>query len=361
MRPAAITDPVERLRAGELHSARSTNLRLAATRLIVRLPARRALHARATPASRSSHTRSASSTASQRRYPHRFILADEVGLGKTIEAGLLIRELRARGVARRILILAPSGLVGQWQQELKTKFNLSFSLYNRRLDRVAAQQASGREPVDCRGPRARRPRTYAAWDEDRRREIAGAGWDMVSSTRPTTPGAPTRAPERASPTNLYRLVEQISDPDLARAQAMLLLTATPMQLHQFELYSLIELLDPALFPTFDDFDRHSSALRGLNATVECLKRFESASTEEREAALTDAVHWLGDDRAEIETRIYERRDELVRELQGHHRLSQVMVRNRKRRLPRPSWNFGRRSRCDGQTVASVAASSMVVG
>ena len=68
---------------------------------------------------------------------------------------------------------------------------------------------------------------------------------------------------------------------------MLLLTATPMQLHRFELYSLIELLDPALFPTFADFETHANELRGLNATVERLKRWPTLSPAERQAALDD--------------------------------------------------------------------------
>ena len=61
-----------------------------------------------------------------------------------------------------------------------------------------------------------------------------------------------------------------------------------MQLHPFELYSLIELLDPALFPTFDDFDEHRQQLRGLNATVERFKRFAEIDEAERDEALTDA-------------------------------------------------------------------------
>src|SRR4051794_14166655 len=130
VRPAAITDPIERLRAGKLHSTRSTNLRLAATRLTFayqhdELSTLGNSRVEIKPHQVGVVHRVAES------YPHRFILADEVGLGKTIEAGLLIRELQARGVAKRILILVPSGLVGQWQQELKTKFNLSFALYNR--------------------------------------------------------------------------------------------------------------------------------------------------------------------------------------------------------------------------------------
>jgi hypothetical protein len=102
-----------------------------------------------------------------------------------------------------------------------------------------------------------------------------------------------------------------------------------MQLHAFELYSLIELLDPALFPTFDDFDEHRQALRGLNVTVERLKRFTEIDQAERDEALEDAKAWLRQAVAEIEARAQEQSEDLIAELQGKHRLSQVMVRNRK--------------------------------
>src|SRR5438128_2124783 len=58
----------------------------------------------------------------------RYLLADEVGLGKTIEAGLILRELKIRGRVRRILVVPPAGLVLQWQSEMKTHFNEDFRL-----------------------------------------------------------------------------------------------------------------------------------------------------------------------------------------------------------------------------------------
>lgn len=63
-------------------------------------------------------------------YPHRYLLCDEVGLGKTIEAGLVLKELRARGGAVRCLVIVPPNLVRQWQYELKSKFNETFSVLN---------------------------------------------------------------------------------------------------------------------------------------------------------------------------------------------------------------------------------------
>lgn len=58
----------------------------------------------------------------------RYLLADEVGLGKTIEAGLVMRELKLRGLARRILVVAPKGLVAQWVSEMRLHFNEEFQV-----------------------------------------------------------------------------------------------------------------------------------------------------------------------------------------------------------------------------------------
>jgi hypothetical protein len=122
VRPAIETDPLVRMQGAELDSARSVNLRIAATRLLFahqydELSSLSNSRVEIKPHQVAVLHRVAST------FPHRFLLADEVGLGKTIEAGLIIKELRARGFADRVLILAPSGIVSQWQYELKTKFN----------------------------------------------------------------------------------------------------------------------------------------------------------------------------------------------------------------------------------------------
>ena len=62
-----------------------------------------------------------------KQFRGRVLLADEVGLGKTIEAGMVLREYAMRGMAERVLVLAPASLVGQWHEELATKFCLSFA------------------------------------------------------------------------------------------------------------------------------------------------------------------------------------------------------------------------------------------
>ena len=65
-----------------------------------------------------------------RNWPPRLLIADEVGLGKTISAGLLLRQAWLSGRAKRILILAPKAVLKQWQTELREKFNLNWPIYD---------------------------------------------------------------------------------------------------------------------------------------------------------------------------------------------------------------------------------------
>ena len=108
LRPAQITNPVHTPpQARRIRRCLVDQPADRATRLCSPTSSTSCRHCR-TRASRSSRTRSASSIG-WHDYPHRFLLADEVGLGKTIEAGLIIKELKARGIANRVLVLAPRG------------------------------------------------------------------------------------------------------------------------------------------------------------------------------------------------------------------------------------------------------------
>jgi hypothetical protein len=83
----------------------------------------------------------------------RLILADEVGLGKTIEAGLILKELRARDVLDRVLIVTPASLVTQWQQELRSKFNETFLSYDGFVLRELRQRHPNQNPWNVRHQR----------------------------------------------------------------------------------------------------------------------------------------------------------------------------------------------------------------
>lgn len=177
-------------------------------------------------------------------YSPRFILADEVGLGKTMEAGLILKELKARGLVDRTLIVTPASLVTQWQHEMKSKFNERFDIFNSKSE--AVYEASNPDQnvfsmfdnVLCSIHYAKR----------RVEDFSNQFWDLIifdeaHHIRRKMIG------KKIQYTKNYRFAEALKD----RCSSMLLLTATPMQLDPYEFYSLIELLDPTIFKYYDLF------------------------------------------------------------------------------------------------------------
>lgn len=267
-------------------------------------------------------------------YPHRFLLADEVGLGKTIEAGLIIKELRARGAAGRVLIVVPAGLVPQWVDELRSKFNEHFT----RIDSTTIGAYAALHGQD---------QLWSAYDsivtslhlvrgnESHVDSIAQQDWDMVifdeahHVRRYLESG---RRDERRL-TGAYRLAQRLQ----SSTTSMLLLTATPLQLHPFELFSLVELLDPTLFPTFEDFEQYRVHIPELNDLVQQLDEFESLSAPQKAGLSHRLIRTLDLNVASHDvlldlTRSPDTRTRYREELGNRHRLTLVMLRNRKRQV-----------------------------
>jgi hypothetical protein len=151
-----------------------------------------------------------------KQYRGRVLLADEVGLGKTIEAGMVLKEYALRGMAERILILAPASLVGQWRDEMESKFGMDF--------------ATSHDPLLRTDP-ARfwvQPRVIASIAAARRKEhaelLAGLSYDVVVVDE----AHHLRDQSSAS----YRLVNSL------QKRFLLLLSATPVQNSLLELYGL---------------------------------------------------------------------------------------------------------------------------
>lgn len=186
----------------------------------------------------------------QRLYDHwppRLLIADEVGLGKTIQAGMLIRQAWLAEKARRVLILAPASVCLQWQLELREKFNLSWPIYDG--DQLIWLKTPGRnhslkQPVS-RTNWYKQPFVIASSHLMRRRERIpelaeqAEPWDIVvideaHHARRKSPGL---AGERR-PNRLLELLHRIKD----KTQALLLLTATPMQVHPVEVWDLLSVL-----------------------------------------------------------------------------------------------------------------------
>ncbi|MHB8322844.1 MAG: SNF2-related protein [Candidatus Dormibacteria bacterium] len=200
-------------------------------------------------------------------YPRSYILADEVGLGKTIEAGLIIRELLLCGRASRILILVPASVIRQWQEELDEKFSLRIP----RLDGQAFFYRRGGVDEEATpglataNPWAAFPILFAsshlARRRGHRRALLDAGpWDIVFVDE--AHHARRRGSKATdSPNSLLSLLQ-----DLKAASAwtaLYLASATPMQMHAHEVWDLLALvgLTPLWGESAETFTRYFEALR----------------------------------------------------------------------------------------------------
>ncbi|MHB1007017.1 MAG: helicase-related protein [Chloroflexota bacterium] len=214
----------------------------------------------------------------------RFLLADDAGAGKTIMAGLYIREMLARRLVRRVLIVPPAGLVGNWERELRNLFNLHFRIVTG-ADVRAENPFAGREgdlaivSVDTlAGERA----------FGRLKETAVAPYDLVIFDEAHKLSADREPDFRVRKTDRYRLGEALAgigagDPrwELGWAcQHLLLLTATPHMGKDFPYYSLWRLLEPEVLSTFDAFNAYPTDARQrhfIRRTKEEMVRFDGSS------------------------------------------------------------------------------------
>ncbi len=163
----------------------------------------------------------------------RALLCDEVGLGKTIEAGLILMEYLLRGLVRRVLILTPPSLAEQWRTEMHTKFNLDFMMYDDREFRENKKAWHVFERIIVSLDTAKRV--------GRQEAILAESFDMVIVDEAH------HLKNRS--TQAYRFVSQL------KKKYILLLTATPVENNLEELFNLITLLTPGQLETATAFKR----------------------------------------------------------------------------------------------------------
>jgi len=183
----------------------------------------------------------------------RYLFADEVGLGKTIEAGLVLRELKLRGMARRILVVAPKGLVRQWQAEMRLHFGehlqyiepAELSAFRqwrsdeenlwRLHDQVICSLDSVKPLESRRGWSLEQLSTY---NRERFEDLISASWDLVIIDEAHRMGGSTDQVAR------YKLGAALAE----AAPYLLLLSATPHQGKTDQFHRLMQLLDRDTFP-----------------------------------------------------------------------------------------------------------------
>lgn len=178
----------------------------------------------------------------------RLLIADEVGLGKTIETGMIIRELIARREAQRVLILTPAGLVKNWQSELRDCFRMEFEILGLDFQDYAPTAWENHHRVIASIDTLKRPiRMDRALNAPRFDLIIVDEAHHVSRIR---------YGKKLNTTMNYRLLEALR----GHTRDLLFLSATPHQGDNFQFWSLIHLLDDHLFDSPDALVRHRSLL-----------------------------------------------------------------------------------------------------
>jgi ATP-dependent helicase HepA len=260
------------------------------------------------------------------RRPPRMLLADEVGLGKTIEACLIVAQLLASGRANRTLVLVPEALVHQWFVELLRRFNLRFAIFDE--ERCESMEMGG-DPSnpfeDEQGVIA--AISWLARDEKRQAQLLDAGWDVLVVDEAHHL---EWSPESTSPA--YALVEKLA----AQVPAVVLLTATPEQLGRSGHFARLRLLDPARYASLKSFLAESEQLIAVSAAVETLVDGASPDAAQRDA-LAGLFHSdpdaLTGHLADIDAAADDRRaitvDRLIDDLVDRHGVGRSMIRNRR--------------------------------
>jgi len=198
----------------------------------------------------------------------RFVLADEVGLGKTIEAGLVLSALLHAGLVKRCLVVAPSHLTVQWLAELFHKFNLLFTLMD--PDRAAEGRKAEAESESSASPWTQHSLVVTSLEwlsraKDEASEAAEAGWDLVVIDE----AHHLRGPRA------YEVAQSLA----ASTWGLLLLTATPLQLDPGEYHALLRLVDPAPAASEEELRRRLARQGDLAGEVRALLAGDAGAAE----------------------------------------------------------------------------------
>ncbi len=249
----------------------------------------------------------------------RVLLADEVGLGKTIEACLILHRLILTGRVQRALILVPESLVHQWFVELLRRFNLWFHIFDEER---------------CQAIETANPETNPFLDdqfvlcsigvftknEQRLKQAIGAGWDILVVDEAHHLGW---SPEAVSPE--YAIVEALGK----TTAGLLLLTATPEQLGMASHFARLRLLDPSRFHDLNEFINEAEHYRDVAVITD--KLFNNKIAAEDALVLSRI---LGDKEESLRVKLQKvsqgddaTRDELIKALLDQHGTGRVMFRN----------------------------------
>lgn len=258
------------------------------------------------------------------RYAPRVLLADEVGLGKTIEAGLILHQQLLTERARRVLIVVPESLLHQWLVEMLRRFNLYFSVFDEERC-LAIEESSGQDNPFQAEQLVLTTLEFLLTRPQRFVQALDAEWDLL-----VVDEAHHLAWSPQQSSSEYLLIEQLA----AATKGVLLLTATPEQLGKEGHFARLRLLDPDRFPDFDTFVTEEAAYEPIAQAVEAL--LGEVPLDESAGHTLAATLNEGDNRQLLETvqdananaeAQHAARLELVEHLLDRHGTGRVLYRN----------------------------------
>jgi ATP-dependent helicase HepA len=244
----------------------------------------------------------------------RVLLADEVGLGKTIEACLILHRLILTGRAERVLILVPEPLVHQWFVELLRRFQLAFSIFDEeRCEAIEAGEPGCNPFLDSQWVLAAVELGLAS--ELRAAQLQAAGWDVLVVDEAHHLRGPA-----------YEMVRVLA----AETEGLLLLTATPQQLGPEGHFARLQLLDPQ---RYRDAERHAEETRGYEEVADVVAELQAGgAVNERLQALAAGSGRLEQRVAELVADLPQARERLIAALLDGFGIGRVMFRNTRARL-----------------------------
>lgn len=246
----------------------------------------------------------------------RVMLADEVGLGKTIEAGLILQHRLINGLSQRVLILVPEPLMYQWLVEMLRRFNLRFSL----LDETRCLACPDENPFASEQLVLCSQQFFADFPE-RQVQALDAGWDMV-----VVDEAHHLEWSEQAPSADYLFVEQLAN----SVEGLILLTATPEQLGKESHFARLRLLDPDRFYSFKAFTAEESQFAPVAELANQLISGQALTSDQQQQLKTllqhDNVEALLEQFQQQPTN-GELREELIKLLLDHHGTGRILFRN----------------------------------
>ncbi|CAM2805441.1 RNA polymerase-associated protein RapA [Vibrio rarus] len=256
-----------------------------------------------------------------RRYAPRVLLADEVGLGKTIEAGMIIHQQVLAGRAERILIVVPETLTHQWLVEMMRRFNLHFSVFDE--ERCVEAYADAANPFDTQ-QLVLCSLDFLKNSPKRHQQVLDADWDLL-----VVDEAHHLEWSVDAPSAQYQAIESLAE----KIPAVLLLTATPEQLGRESHFARLRLLDSDRFYDYQSFvdeeenyapvaDAVSQLLSGNTLSNEGKNQITELLSEQDVEPMFKAIA----DTAHPEQQAIARQ-ELIDNLMDRHGTGRVLFRN----------------------------------